>query len=178
MKKLPRVEANVYWDTLWQGMQSEWFKVEVLQDYSGEDDGPSLDAWKAGDKARSMELLLEEPFAWQADCRVKIEQGVKLTRIHVVDYPLSEYVQWEIEVYKSRNIPLGGEQVYIVNRADLRDIDLPAGDMMIFDQKDVVVGNYDETGYAYEQTFYGEADSIEPFLRIRSQLLSLNLTKL
>jgi hypothetical protein len=38
-------------------MSHEWFKLEVLQDYTGEDDGPSLRAWLSGDKQKSIELL-------------------------------------------------------------------------------------------------------------------------
>jgi hypothetical protein len=178
MKTLLRIESDVYWSQLWDSMQSEWFKVEVLQDYTGEDNGPSLDAWRVGDKERSIALLLEEPDEWSRVCQGKVIQAVGLTRIHVVDYPLSEYVQWEVAVYRARNIPLGGEQVYLVDRAELGAINLPAGDMMLFDQKNVVINSYNQTGYAYEQTFYGEGDDITPFLSLRSQLLKASLVKL
>jgi hypothetical protein len=157
-------------------MKSEWFKVEVLQDYSAEDKGGSLSAWMAGDKERSMELLRKEPNSWTDGCREKVESGVKLTRIHVVDYPLSDYIQWEIEVYKARNVPLGKEEVYLVDRKDVADLDLPAGDLMMFDQKNVVIGNYDETGYAVTQSFYDQSDSeLKGFLQLREDLLSAPL---
>lgn len=177
MKTLLRKRANVVWDELWGAMKSEWFKVEVLQDYSAEDKGESLSAWMAGDKERSIELLHSEPNPWTASCREKVESGVKLTRIHVVDYPLSDYIQWEIEVYKTRNIPLGKEEVYLVDRKDVADLDLPAGDLMMFDQKDVVFGNYDETGYAVTQTFYDQDDDISHFLNLRTRLLGSKLTR-
>lgn len=178
MKIVPREQGNQLWTKLWDGLTTEWFKVEVLQDYSAEDKGLSLDAWRAGDKERSIELLHEQPADWTSECRAKVQAGVKLIRIHVVDYPLSEYVQWEIEVYKNRNVPLGNEEVYLVDRADLRGIDLPAGDMMMFDQKDVVINSYDETGYAYEQTFYGEDDDIERFVVLRRKLLAATRVKI
>jgi len=177
MKTLPRLDANIVWDQLWESLKTEWFKVEVLQDYSAEDEGESLSAWMSGDRERSIELLKAEPHEWADDCRNKVENGVKLTRIHIVDYPLSEYVQWEIEVYRNRNVPMGREDVYLLNRKDIPELVLPAGDLMIFDKMKVVIGNYDETGFAVTQTFYNEEDDISEFLDIRNALLKANLKR-
>lgn len=171
MRRLSRQEGNLVWDDLWSDMNSEWFKVEVLQDYSAEDKSPSLEAWMAGDKEKSLELLGKDSNEWNDACREKAEAGVRLTRIHVVDYPLSDYVQWEIEVYKTHNVPHGRENVYLIDRKNLEGLDLPAGDCMIFDKKRVVVNDYDETGYAYQQTFYDDGDDIEQFLNLREALL-------
>jgi hypothetical protein len=94
----------------------------------------------------------------------------------VVDYPLSDYVQWEIVVYKAKNVPLGKEQVYLVDRKDIANLALPAGDLMMFDQKDAVIGNYDETGYAITQSFYNQSDSeLKGFLQLREALVSAPL---
>ena len=178
MKTLPREQANIKWDNLWEGMKSEWFKVEVLQDYTGEDKGRSLSAWMAGDKVGSMEIALDEPDAWSESCREKVERGVTLTRIHVVDYPLSKYMEWEIELYKTRNIPLGKETIYLVDRKNIADLDLPNGDLMMFDQTNVVIGNYNQTGYASSQDFYDETDDIAKFLELRKKLLATKLQKI
>ncbi len=177
MKTLPRLEAGIVWGELWNDLKNEWFKVEVLQDYSAEDKSESLDAWMAGDKERSIELIKAEPSEWANDCRKKVEDGVKLTRIHVVDYPLSEYVQWEIEVYKNRNIPVGREDVYLLDRKDIPMLDLPSGDLMIFDKTNVVVGNYDSSGYVVSQDFYTGNDTISEFLELREQLLGAKLQR-
>ncbi len=178
MKTLPREQANEEWDRLWDSMRVEWFKLEVLQDYSAEDKGESLDAWMAGDKERSLELLRTEPNPWSEDCRAKVERGVTLTRIHVVDYPLSPYMEWEIEVYKMRNIPQGKETVFLVDRKNLEGVDLPAGDLMMFDQKNVVIGHYDETGYAHSQTFYSSEDDLSSFIALRQRILDAPLESL
>jgi len=156
-------------------MKTEWFKVEVLQDFAAEDKSDSLNAWMAGDRESSIELLLKETHQWADDCRRKVEQGVRLTRIHVVDYLLSEYVQWEIEVYKHRNIPFGLEDVYLLDRKDIPDLKLPAGDLMIFDKATVVIGEYDESGYVVTQAFYDVSDDISEFLDLKERLLDSNL---
>ncbi len=178
MKTLPRSQANIKWNELWTTLESEWFKVEVLQDYSAEDKGESLDAWMSGDTVRSIELLNAESHDWADDCQTKVTNGIKLTRIHVVDYPLSEYVRWEIEVYKNRNVPIGKEEVYLLDRKYIADLNLPAGDLMMFDQSIVVIGNYDETGYAVTQTFYDTNDDISDFLDLRIKLLHSDLQRI
>lgn len=178
MKTLPRSQANLVWDDLWKNLKSEWFKVEVLQDYSAEDKGESLSAWMAGDKARSIELLKTSSHEWTDECRKKVESGIKLTRIHIVDYPLSEYVQWEIEVYKNKNLPLGREEVFLLDRRDIIGLDLPSGDLMMFDQSNVVIGNYDDSGYAVTQTFYSSNDDISKFLALRAKLLDSRLIRI
>jgi len=177
MKTRPRSQANNVWNDLWDSLKDEWFKVEVLQDYSAEDKSASLDAWMAGDRKRSIELLTTEPHEWAHTCRAKVEAGVTLTRIHVVDYPLSEYIQWEIEAYKNRNTPIAKERVYLLDRKDISGLNLPAGDFMIFDQTNVVVGNYDDTGYAVTQTFFEASDDISGFLGLREKLLSSKLRR-
>lgn len=152
-------------------MHREWFKLEVLQDYSGEDAGESLGAWLKGDRRLSMQLLDAESTEWAEKCQEKISLGAKLIRIHVVDYPLSDYMQWEIEVYRRRNVRLGGEEVYLLDRRDIPDVDLPTGDMMMFDENRVVVGHYSPGGRVESQDFYDAGDDISGFLSIRARLL-------
>lgn len=48
----------------------------------------------------------------------------------------------------------------------------------MFDQKNVVVGNYDETGYAVTQTIYNQDDDISQFLDLRTKLLATDLISL
>lgn len=63
MQILNRAETYKLWDQYWQDMEEELFKIEVMQDYTGEDDSPSLRAWLAGDKAKSLALILDTTHA-------------------------------------------------------------------------------------------------------------------
>ena len=153
-------------------MRSEWFKVEVLQDYSGEDAGPSLNSWLKGDKEKSIDLIKKANYIkWVEGCQKKIKQGVKLIRTHVVEEPFTPYIEWEVEHYKLVNVPKCGEKVYLLNRLDITDLELPAGDLMIFDKKRVVVNKYNSRGRMTHQTFYDEADDIARFLELRIELM-------
>jgi hypothetical protein len=160
------------WDKFWEEMSEEWFKLEVLQDYTGEDDGPSLRAWLGGDREKSIELLTTDTDPeFTIDCQHKLSQGVKLLRVHTIEEPLSPYMEWEIEYYKHVSIRLRGELIFIVRKADLRGLELPDGDLMIFDNKRAILNSYDQNGQVVAADFYDEHDGIGGFLELRKALM-------
>jgi len=95
-----------------------------------------------------------------------------MRRIRIIEKPYTPYTEWELEFYKHVNIP-GGEQIFIVNKQDVTDLDLPSGDLMMFDTKRVAICAYDTTGRVVKQTFYDENDDIARFLQLKHDLLSL-----
>jgi hypothetical protein len=173
MKLLNRDDSFELWDKYWNQMKKEWFKVEVLQDYSAEDSGPSLDAWKKGDKSRSIELIKTENHTdWINDCQKKIAEDVKLTRVHIVKKPLSTYMEWELEHYKYVNVPQCGEKIFLIDYYAVADLDIPSGDIMFFDDK-VVINTYNEDGFMTQAAFYDETDDVKKFLLLREELRKL-----
>ncbi len=158
-------------DEWWNDFDKEWFKIEVLQDYSGEDNGPSLQAWLEGKKQKSIELMKATMnMEWIESCQAKVGQGAKLLRIRLIGNPLTPYSEWEMEHYKHVNIPLCGEEVLLINKTDANDLSLPTGDVMIFDGKRVIKNTYTPNGYMTEQTFYEDED-VSTFLNLRGELL-------
>ncbi|HEX3568471.1 MAG TPA: hypothetical protein VHT70_02220 [Candidatus Saccharimonadales bacterium] len=173
MKTLDREETYRLWDQYWHDMQEEWFKIEVMQDYTGEDDSPSLRAWLAGDKDKSLALIQDATHGgWSKRCKEKSDQGVLMRRIRIIEKPYTPYTEWEIEYYKRINIP-GGEQVFIVEKRQTVGLDLPSGDMMMFDNSRAVVCSYDETGRMIRQTFYDKNDDTTKFLQLKHDVLPL-----
>ncbi len=172
MQTVTRAAGQPIWNQYWQEMRQEWFKIEVLQDYFGEDDCPSLRAWLAGDYAESLALLAQTTHGgWSERCKEKSDQGVLMRRIRVIEEPLTPYTAWEIEFYKHINIP-GGEQIFTVNQQAVADLNLPSGDLMMFDNERMVVCAYDKTGRVTKQTFYDKSDDISSFLTLKAQLLA------
>lgn len=173
MKTLPRQQADDLRDKYWREMRDEWFKLEVLQDYAAEDESSSLEAWLNGNKKRSLELMAEDSDPeFTQNCQEKLRQGVNLTRIHVVEKPLTPYMKWEIEFYKRISMPLRGEKVYLLNRLDTSNLKIPAGDLMIFDKKRAILNTYNEHGLMTHETFYDENDDINQFLELRKRLIA------
>ena len=173
MKTFDRSEAHDLWDHYWYDMKQEWFKIEVLQDYTGEDDSPSLRAWLAGNKEESLTLLRQTTHSgWRDRCQEKHAAGVLMRRIRIIQKPLYPYTEWEIEFYKHINVP-SGEQVFIIDKQEATNLDLPSGDLMMFDNKRVVICSYDKTGRVARKTFYDENDDITSFLQLKHDLLAL-----
>lgn len=173
MKILPRNQARKVWDRYWADMKQEWFKIEVLQDYTGEDDSPSLRAWLAGDRQKSLDLLKQTTHqGWSERCKQKHDQGVLMRRIRVIEEPLTPYTEWELEFYQHINIP-NGERLFTINKQATEHMNLPSGDLMMFDNQRAVVCAYDKTGRVTQQTFYDEGDDIAPFLQLKHDFLAL-----
>ncbi len=152
-------------------MSREWFKLEVRQDYNAEDDSPSLRAWLEGDKQRSLNLLTDDDPEFTSDCRQKLSQGVKLLRVHVIERPLSAYMGWELEYYSRVSIPRRGENVFTVERADVTRAALPAGDLIMFDGRRVILNSYGKNGLLESADFYDEQDDLSRFLALRKTVL-------
>src|SRR5687767_13719604 len=160
MKTLGRDQAAKLWDQYWAQTEKEWFKVEVLQDYSGEDEGESLKSWKIGNRQRSIQLMEQQQNGWVKIARTSPANKI---RLHIINKPLTAYVEWEIEVYKRVNIPKAGEKVYLVDYKDVGNLALPDGDFMILDNQRVVRNYYDASGKMHKADFYDEREDISMF---------------
>jgi len=160
------------WDRFWDEMSREWFKLEVRQDYSAEDNSPSLRAWLKGDQQRSIDLLTDDDDPeFTSDCRQKLSQGVKLLRIHVIERPLSAYMEWELEYYSRLSVPYRGENVFIVERDNVAHLDLPDGDLIMFDGRRAILNTYGKNGLLESADFYNERDNLGRLLRLRKAIM-------
>lgn len=178
MITLIRPDCDQKWSDLWSNMDREWFKFEVLQDYSSEDRGESLTAWMNGDTERSIQLLSTGDLGWFYECRKKVDKGARLIRVHLVDYPLSRYMEWEIEAYKVRNIGIGKEEVYLLERSVANTLTVPDGDVMVFDHQAVVTNEYDRNGGLIHESFYDSSDDMSSFFALQKAIMAMPLQRL
>ncbi len=170
MKTLSIDEAYPVWDKFLDQCKQEAFKVEVLQDYYAHDKGPSLDAWLAGDRQKSLDIIRKQgPGKWHEDYA---KRSIRKIRLHIVEEPYTPYIEWEIELYKLIIIPYTGEEVSLVPQADVSNLDIPDGDFWIFDDKRVVQYRYRDTR-SYEADVYdvAQGDNISRFLDLKPELL-------
>lgn len=172
MKTLPREPGFELWGQWWDALEEEWFKIEVLQNYYGEDKGPSLDAWLSGDKKRSVQLMKKLNKNTEAWVTALQKSPAQKRRFHVVQKPYTPYIEWEIQLYKNFNIPLGGEIVHLVPAEKVKHLDIPDGDVMTFDRKRVARNHYNADGFCERIDFYdiAEGDDISQFLKLRKEL--------
>lgn len=173
MKILEREEGFKKFSEFWDAMQSEWFKVEVLQDYTGEDDNPSLREWLAGNHQKAIELLRNKNVPEALNDEISGKSNVKKIRIHVVETPFSPYLEWEIEHYKNINIPIWGESIYLLPKEKVANLAIPDGDFAIFDNKRVIKFSYSSDGKVTGADVYEEGDDISHFLDLKENLFKL-----
>lgn len=166
--KLNTEQYSIEWDKAWNNLKTEWVRIEALQDYSGEDESESLSAWIAGDRTKSIELLNTNE-EWIKSFQKKGKAGIKLTRIHIVEYPLSKYLEWEIESYKKISIPICGEQVFLVNKEVVKDLN-PV-DLTFFDDSDILFNRYDKFGKFIGGDILKDKVEIDILLTMKDQLL-------
>ncbi len=171
MLSLSRIEAATLWNAWWNNLKEEWFKVEVLQDYTAEDNCPSLQLWLEGKKDESIALMHNEMKEWIEECKKNPAQKI---RIHIVEEPYTKYLEWELELYKRAHIPIIGEQVSIISKQKVEHLSIPKGDFMIFDQKKAIQSYYSKEGLMESMDFYDEGEDIENFLKLREELLRIS----
>lgn len=169
MKHLERREALTLWNSYWDEMKREFFKVETLQDYSAEEllQSPSYELWMNGDKESSINLLKNRKSVED----LASNDSILRQRVHIVEHPYSSYLKWEITHYKLINIPIRKEKVFLVSSESIADVSVP-GDFVIFDDNRVAVSLYDSTGVMTDMNFYDKSEDISQFLALKKLLLS------
>lgn len=117
------------------------FRLETLQDYAGvsREERERVAGWLQG--RREFRSVTEDSYLRRAATHAL--EGKQRSRVHVVTFPLSDYVRYELDAYRE-NIAVG-EQVEIT---DARDIAFPVGpDFWLFDagtpSAEAVVMHYD-----------------------------------
>jgi hypothetical protein len=116
-------------------------RLETLQHYTVPGDEGRQQAFHAG-------LPLPSPGQGKQDSLKLItelrERGRKISRVHVVDRPLSGYVRYELAVY-AENVT-AGEDVRIADRSQHPALAALTHDFAIFDGQTVILFDYDSSG--------------------------------
>lgn len=78
--------------------QNSFFKLERLQSYD-ESGAPYHDAFISGDWDRSVALFKEQIETGSASAIDFCRRGISSTRLRLVEFPLTDYVKWEMMTY-------------------------------------------------------------------------------
>ncbi|TKG61571.1 DUF6879 family protein [Prauserella endophytica] len=136
------------------------FRLEVAQLYLVPQEADDLAAWRRGDRT----LPTPETSAWMAHLRDTTADGVRWSRVRIVDHPLTEYTEWELWGYQAN--AAAGEHIYIADRDWHRELaDLP--DFWLFDDTAVLM-HYDEHGHFHHAE---QAPDSRPYRGVRSVAL-------
>jgi len=114
------------------------FRLETLPTYLVEEEAADFAAWRAGDR-----ILTSEADAWLQKIRVTTAAGARWSRVRILDYPLTEYSEFELYGYQANQ--RAGERIYVADRAWSPELESLRDDFWIVDHV-VIRMVYDPVG--------------------------------
>lgn len=125
--------------------RSQILKVETRQTYQ-EPDSESYRAMANGNWQEAMAALdasRSEDIELYADLKTR---GVEFARCRPIAFPMSDYMRWEMEVYKFN--AKHGERIFCCNYDSVAELfkDNIVHDFMVFDARIAFVHNYNNDG--------------------------------
>ncbi len=118
------------------------FRLEVLQTYAvGGAEGERLRAFREG-LPRPERSVRTDP--WLKRIAVSTAAGKRWQRVHIVEHPLSEYIQYELVSYVESQA--AGEQICLADRGADDSLAALDEDFWLFDDAYVVFLKYDAAG--------------------------------
>jgi hypothetical protein len=139
------------------------FRLETLRQYLVPQEAEEFADWRRGNRKP---LATPSESEWLARLRESTNRGYRWYRARVLDYPLSEYSEYELYHYQANRA--AGEDIYVADRAsnpDLRDL---REDFWLIDDTVVVRMVYDQEGYFIRPEL---VDEVEPYLHMQSRAL-------
>jgi Family of unknown function (DUF6879) len=117
------------------------FRLETLDRYTI----PGEEAWlESFHRDGSIPDLTPETYPWLKLVADATAAGRTVQRVHIVGQPPSEYVRWELGMY--RLLAAAGEDIRIADRADHPELGDFGPDFWLFDDTTVAVMGYDPEG--------------------------------
>ncbi|MEV6434247.1 DUF6879 family protein [Streptomyces anulatus] len=98
-------------------------KIERGQTFT-EQGSPSWDAFASGDWAGALRLIEDERDSTAAYFRDAARRGLAFRRVRVVEFPISPYLQWEMNVFRLRSEL--GEEIRVLDARRIADLERDA----------------------------------------------------
>lgn len=159
-----------YW-SLWKAASTEIFRLQLLNVYTVEVEREDFDTYKRNGK---VDLTQHQAFNdFLAKIRDKLDNGVQVINLNVVNLPLSEYIKFCLTSYLIKRSEIG-EKGLLVDRASVSNLVRSYSDFIMFDRKVVLEMLYDNEGH-----FLGtgriirDEDTIRRYALLEDQLLRI-----
>jgi hypothetical protein len=155
------------WGDYWGALRYDFFKLETLQFYDVEEEMSARLAFERGDREEAERQL--RTFLMGSPPR-----NVQMRRVHVVDLPLSTYVQFELLAYKISAET--GEESFLLPRDTATTLALPIKlqDFLLFDEK-VVMRHSFTNGKWISTDILEEPAQVEAYVTAKNMLLEHSL---
>jgi hypothetical protein len=158
-------EYQSEWDKAWKSMRKRFVRIETYQDYTAQEKSQSLHLHKRN-VPKSLELAVQDQESWTKACKEAIKKGINLYRIHYIEQPITQYIFWELDVYKHINIRLNGEQVFGITEPKPS---WATSDYTLFD--DIILKTtYSDMGVLLTAEFVEDANVLEQINQLIAEL--------
>jgi hypothetical protein len=155
---------------LYENSERSVFRLEALNVYDVEAEAEERRAFEAGlpfPEVPEMEECMEGN-------RKLVARGVKLQRLHVVDFPLTPYLRFELAAY-DMNVE-SGEEILVADRAWHPDLAELTQDFALFDAETThpcaVWMHYDASGKPGEYDYTEDPADVAQCIRLRDIALA------
>jgi len=117
------------------------FRLELLDGYVAENELEPLRRFRSGQR---QDPAWREP--WAQYVRAALRDGKQMARVHIVDEPLNEYLEFEFTCGYPANVAAGEDVRILPRQVWPSRLWLPGYDYWLFDDREVVAMNYDKLG--------------------------------
>jgi hypothetical protein len=138
-QRLIRDLADPAFERLFTDVRRSWFRLETLQRYDVPYERQPFAAFLRG------EPIDTAPGPWQAMIREHVAAKRKLTRVHVIEEPLTDYIRYELAAY-APNAEAGEHVRVIAVPRGAWPTGIPRHDYWLFDDERLWLMDYDATG--------------------------------
>lgn len=139
------------------------FRLETLPQYLVPQEADDFARWRAG---RRLPLETPETSSWLAEIQATTARGYRWYRVHILDYPLTAYSEFELYGYQANQA--AGEEVFIADRSWSRELETLREDFWLLDDATVIRMIYDDEGHFIRPEL---GDNIDYYLGMRSVAL-------
>jgi hypothetical protein len=168
---LDRESWRLSFERAWESLRVRYFQFERLQDYQ-EPESPSYRAFRAGDLALSRQAMVDETLADEPLYTALCQKGVPYIRAHAIERPLTDYLKWELETYRS--LARYGQRILLLHlaKADSNGPVARAYDFLLFDDHTVMVQDYGADGILCGGWITKEPELVRQFSALARQIES------
>jgi hypothetical protein len=173
-RRLNMDELSSHFDKCWDNMKYSYFQYERLQDYQ-ELDNPSYIKFKEGNMKEAVEKLYESVCDDVPYYREICRKGISYVRVHTVNFPLTDYIKWELHSYSL--LCQFGQRILLADiTSEPRDSDLWCSyDFLLFDSDTVMVQDYGDDGILCGGWITEDSQIVKKFDLLSKKLTSASI---
>lgn len=163
------IPVGEYWAEQFKSFKAEAFRLEVLQAYGEPSEHKAFDMFLSG-RPPGREFIAD----WCDMVSAHRESGKSMSRVHLVNLPLSDYMKFEIEcAYKYTQE--AGERIYLLDSSQVpaEQASCLQEDFWLYDDERVMVQEYTPEGRLEHARLTDEPQLVSHYISVKAYVLGI-----